>query len=184
MLADIGTVDNVPAFLEQVKDKRSMLMGFGHRVYKTFDPRASLARDIAEQVFKVTGQEPLFEIAIELEKRALEDDYFASRDLYPNLDFYLGCIYKVIGFPVDYMPVLAVLPRFAGWIAHWNEIVADGREPGVQPKMIYDGRREKEFVALEERVGAADYKMDIEVDDQVSFESVVGGSILVGEVGQ
>ena len=131
MLDGIGTVENVPAFLEQVKDKRAMLMGFGHRVYKTFDPRCTLARDIAEQVFKVTGQEPLFEIAIELEKKALEDDYFTSRDLYPNVDFYLGCIYKAIGFPVDYMPVLAVLPRFVGWMAHWNEIVANPQEYGV-----------------------------------------------------
>ena len=140
-------------------------MGFGHDVYKTFDPRAVLAKDIAEKVFDAAGDEPLYEIAIELEKRVLEDEYFTSRNLYPNLDFYTGCVYKAIGFPVDYIPVLATLPRFVGWMAHWNEIVSENQEGGVQPKMIYTGKKDRDFVPIEEREGAPDYRMDIEIDD-------------------
>ena len=123
MLAEIGSVDKIPEFIELVKKKKRVLMGFGHRVYKSFDPRAGLVRKLADEVFEVTGREPLIDVAVELEKIALSDQYFISRKLYPNVDFYSGVIYKAIGFPPEYFTVLFALPRFVGWLAHWNEFI-------------------------------------------------------------
>ncbi len=119
MLEAIGDKANVPQFIQDVKDRKKMLMGFGHRVYKNYDPRAKLVRTVANDVFDVLGREPLIEIAIELEKIALSDEYFIKRKLYPNVDFYSGIIYKAMGFPADYFPVLFTIPRTAGWLAHW-----------------------------------------------------------------
>lgn len=119
MLTSIGTKENVPQFIEQVKAKKKKLMGFGHRVYKNYDPRAKIIRTIAYEVFDIVGKEPLVEIALELEQQALKDDYFISRKLYPNVDFFTGIIYKAMGFPTDMFPVLFTIPRAVGWLAHW-----------------------------------------------------------------
>lgn len=123
MLEEIGHVDHVPNFIEQVKRKERVLMGFGHRVYKNFDPRATIVKQLADEVFKITGREALIDIAIELERVALTDEYFISRKLYPNVDFYSGTIYKAMGFPTEYFTVLFALPRFTGWMSHWNEFI-------------------------------------------------------------
>ena len=123
MLTEIGSVDNIGKFVKEVKEKRRVLMGFGHRVYKNYDPRAKMVRKIAEEVFTVTGKEALIDVAIELERIALSDDYFISRKLYPNVDFYSGVIYKAIGIPTEYFTVMFALPRFTGWLSHWNEFI-------------------------------------------------------------
>lgn len=123
MLEEIGTVENIPAFVEAVKAKDKLLYGFGHRVYKNYDPRAKLVKQITDQVFAVTGKEKLIDIAVELEKIALSDDYFIKRKLYPNVDFYSGVIYKAIGIPTEFFTVLFALPRFTGWLSHWNEFI-------------------------------------------------------------
>jgi citrate synthase len=123
MLEEIGTLENIPSFIAAIKDKKRVLMGFGHRVYKNYDPRAKLVKKITEEVFAVTGKEKLVDIAIELERIALSDDYFISRKLYPNVDFYSGVIYKAIGIPTEYFTVLFALPRFTGWLSHWNEFI-------------------------------------------------------------
>lgn len=134
MLEEIGTVDNVPSFIEQVKRNQRPLMGFGHRVYKNLDPRAAIVKRLAEEVFAVTGREELIDIAIELERAALTDEYFITRKLYPNVDFYTGTIYKAMGFPTEYFTVLFALPRFAGWLAHWNEFIQDPDNKIVRPR--------------------------------------------------
>lgn len=123
MLTEIGSVDNIGKFVKEVKEKRRVLMGFGHRVYKNYDPRAKMVRKIAEEVFTVTGKEALIDVAVELERIALSDDYFISRKLYPNVDFYSGVIYKAIGIPTEYFTVMFALPRFTGWLSHWNEFI-------------------------------------------------------------
>ena len=123
MLEEIGTLENIPAFVAAVKEKKRVLMGFGHRVYKNYDPRAKLVKQITEEVFAVTGREQLVDIAIELERIALSDEYFISRKLYPNVDFYSGVIYKAIGIPTEFFTVLFALPRFTGWLSHWNEFI-------------------------------------------------------------
>jgi citrate synthase len=119
MLEKIGSVDKIPEFIEKVKSKKVRLMGFGHRIYKNYDPRAKIVRQIADEVFKIVGKEPLIEVAVALEKIALEDPYFVQRKLYPNVDFYSGLIYRAMGFPTDMFPVLFTIPRTAGWLAHW-----------------------------------------------------------------
>ena len=134
-----------------MKQKKRVLMGFGHRVYKNFDPRAKLVREVAEEVFQITGRENLIDIAIELEKIALSDEYFIKRKLYPNVDFYSGVIYKAIGFPPEYFTVLFALPRFAGWMAHWNEFIQDPDNKIVRPRQIYKGERGKDYVSIENR---------------------------------
>ena len=134
MLEEIGSVENVGSFIEQVKKKERVLMGFGHRVYKNYDPRASIVKQIADEVFKDTGREPLIDIAIELERVALTDQYFISRKLYPNVDFYSGTIYRAMGFPTEYFTVLFALPRFTGWMAHWNEFIQDPDNKIVRPR--------------------------------------------------
>ena len=119
MLEIIGSKENIPKYIEEVKNKRKTLFGFGHRVYKSYDPRAKIVRTLADDVFSVMGKEPMIEIAMELEKIALTDEYFIKRNLYPNVDFYSGIIYKAMGFPTDMFPVLFSIPRVAGWLAHW-----------------------------------------------------------------
>ena len=134
MLQEIGHADNVPHFIEQVKAKKRMLMGFGHRIYKNYDPRAAIVKKIADEVFKKVERDALLDVAIELEKVALSDEYFVKRKLYPNVDFYSGVIYKAMGFPMEYMPVLFAVPRFSGWLAHWNEFIQDPDNKIVRPR--------------------------------------------------
>ncbi|CEM02703.1 unnamed protein product [Vitrella brassicaformis CCMP3155] len=139
MLEKIGKVENIPSFLDRVKKREELLMGFGHRVYRSYDPRARIIRTVAEEVFEVLGREPMIEVAIELEKRALNDDYFVKRKLYPNVDFYSGLIYKAMGFPTDFFPILFTIPRIAGWLAHWNEFQDDPENRIVRPFQVYKG---------------------------------------------
>ena len=145
MLDHIGSVENVPNFIEQVKSgEDGWLMGFGHRVYKSYDPRATLIKDVAHQVFKVTGVNPLLEIAVELERVALEDDYFIERNLYPNVDFYLGIIYQAMGFPTAMFPVLFAIPRASGWLAQWQEMLLDGDQRIARPRQVCMGYDERD----------------------------------------
>ena len=151
MLKRIGTPDKIPAFIEGVKNGDEKLMGFGHRVYKNFDPRATIIKKAVDDVFEVTGVNPLLEIAQELERIALEDDYFISRKLYPNVDFYSGLIYEALQFPPEMFTVLFAIPRTAGWLAQWLELVDDKEQKIARPKQIYTGDRTLEFVPAEQR---------------------------------
>ena len=153
MLVEIGSVKNIPAFIEEVKTGKGekRLMGFGHRVYKNYDPRAKVIKKLADDVFEVTGKNPLLEIALELEKIALSDEYFVKRKLYPNVDFYSGLIYQAIGFPVDMFPVLFAIPRTAGWLAQWEEMLGDEEQKIARPRQIYIGSGERKYVAIERR---------------------------------
>ena len=151
MLERIGTMDNIPAFVEGVKRKEERLMGFGHRVYKAYDPRASIIKRTAEDVFEVTGRNPLLDMALELEKIALEDDFFVSRNLYPNVDFYSGLIYQSLGFPVEMFPVLFAIPRTVGWLAQWEELLEDQEQSIARPRQIFMGSARRDFVPVEER---------------------------------
>jgi citrate synthase len=148
MLSKIGSADNIPAYINEVKEGKARLMGFGHRVYKNYDPRARIIKDTAEQVFTVTGRNPLLDIALKLEEIALADDYFISRRLYPNVDFYSGLIYQAMGFPVDMFPVLFAIPRTTGWCAHWLELLADPDQKISRPRQLYVGPAEREFVPI------------------------------------
>jgi citrate synthase len=143
MLNEIGSVDQVPAYLERVKRGELKLMGFGHRVYKNYDPRARIIKQVAEDVFKVTGLNPLLEIAVELERIALEDDYFISKKLYPNVDFYSGIIYEAMGFPTEMFPVLFAIGRMPGWLAQWEENLTDPEQRIARPRQIYVGPGER-----------------------------------------
>jgi citrate synthase len=151
MLKRIGTPDKIPAFIEGVKKGDEKLMGFGHRVYKNFDPRATIIKKAVDDVFEVTGVNPLLEIAQELERIALEDDYFISRKLYPNVDFYSGLIYEALQFPPEMFTVLFAIPRTAGWLAQWLELVDDKEQKIARPKQIYTGDRRLDFVPAEKR---------------------------------
>jgi citrate synthase len=146
MLDEIGEVQNVPAFIESVKAGNGRLMGFGHRVYKSYDPRAKLIKKVADQVFEQTGLNPKLEIALELERIALEDEYFVSRRLYPNVDFYSGLIYQAMGYPTDYFTVLFALGRLPGWIAQWEEMLNDPEQKISRPRQTYVGSEERDFV--------------------------------------
>ncbi len=141
MLRRIETKENIPDFIEGVKDGDEKLMGFGHRVYKNFDPRAKIIKKATDEVFEVTGKNPLLDIATELEKIALEDDYFISRKLYPNVDFYSGLIYEALGMPVEMFPVLFAIGRTSGWIAQWLEMIDDPEQKIARPRQIYTGAR-------------------------------------------
>ena len=145
MLREIGTLDNVPGFIKNVKEGvGGRLMGFGHRVYKNYDPRAQVIKHLADQVFEVTGKKnPLLQIALELEKIALEDDYFIQRKLYPNVDFYSGLIYEALGIPVDMFPVMFAIPRTSGWLAQWEEMLLDKEQKIARPRQIYTGHGER-----------------------------------------
>jgi len=151
MLDEIGDKKNVPAFIEQVKGGGGRLMGFGHRVYKNYDPRAKLIKKVADSVFAETGLNPKLDIALELEKIALEDDYFISRKLYPNVDFYSGLIYQAMGYPTDYFTVLFALGRLPGWIAQWEEMLGDKEQKIARPRQIYVGQGERDFVPMSSR---------------------------------
>jgi citrate synthase len=154
MLQEIGTKDRIPEFIEHVKAGRGRLMGFGHRVYKNYDPRARIIKRTADQVFEVTGRNPLLDIALELEKIALEDEYFIKRRLYPNVDFYSGIIYQAMGFPTEMFPVLFAIPRTIGWLTHWEEMLLDVEQKIARPRQIYLGERAREFVPMHLRPGA------------------------------
>jgi citrate synthase len=151
MLTEIGSVSNIPSFIEKVKRGEGRLMGFGHRVYKSYDPRAKIIKQIADQVFDVTGRNPLLDIALELEKIALQEEYFVSRKLYPNVDFYSGLIYQAMGFPVDMFPVLFAIPRTAGWVAQWEEMLLDSEQKIARPKQIYVGAPRRDYVPKNRR---------------------------------
>jgi citrate synthase len=151
MLKRIERKDNIPAFIDGVKEGKERLMGFGHRVYKNYDPRARIIKSAADDVFEVTGVNPLLEIALELEKIALEDEYFVQRKLYPNVDFYSGLIYEALGMPVAMFPVLFAIPRTSGWIAQWLEMVQDSEQKIARPRQIYTGERQRDYVPVADR---------------------------------
>jgi citrate synthase len=151
MLRRIENKENIPDFVKGVKDGDERLMGFGHRVYKNYDPRATIIKKATEDVFEVTGVNPLLEIATELEKIALEDDYFVSRKLYPNVDFYSGLIYEALGLPVSMFPVMFAIPRTSGWIAQWLEMVVDKEQKIARPRQIFTGERERDYVPVDQR---------------------------------
>jgi citrate synthase len=151
MLDEIGSTANVPAFVEGVKAGQGRLMGFGHRVYKSYDPRAKLIKRVADDVFTQTGLNPKLEIALELERIALEDEYFVSRKLYPNVDFYSGLIYQAMGYPTDYFTVLFALGRLPGWIAQWDEMLTDPEQKIARPRQIYTGKEERDFIPISGR---------------------------------
>jgi citrate synthase len=151
MLTEIGSLDNVPAFIESVKAGHGRLMGFGHRVYKNYDPRATIIKQTAYDVFAVTGKNPLLDIALELEEAALSDSYFIDRKLYPNVDFYSGLIYQAMGFPVDMFTVLFAIPRISGWLAHWQELLEDPAQKISRPRQWYSGPDARDYVGIQSR---------------------------------
>jgi citrate synthase len=151
MLVEIGSVEKIPEFIKSVKAGERRLMGFGHRIYKSYDPRAKIIKQTAHEVFEVTGRNPLIDIAMALEKIALEDDYFVKRKLYPNVDFYSGIIYQAMGFPVDMFPVLFAIPRVSGWMAQWAELVRDPEQKISRPRQLYLGEDERHWIPLSER---------------------------------
>jgi citrate synthase len=152
MLREIGSVTNIPAFVKEVKGGGGRLMGFGHRVYKNYDPRAKVIKRLADQVMDLVGKKsPLLPVALELEKIALSDDYFVSRKLYPNVDFYSGLIYEALQIPVDMFPVLFAIPRTSGWLAQWEEMLLDKDQKIARPRQIYTGADERKFVPISDR---------------------------------
>ena len=151
MLDRIGDVENVPDFIESVKNRETLLMGFGHRVYKSYDPRAKIIKDVAHEVFEVTGRNPLLDIALELERIALEDEFFVERNLYPNVDFYSGIIYQAMGFPVEMFPVLFAIPRTVGWLAQWEEMIRDPEQKISRPRQIWTGEDLRHWVPIGKR---------------------------------
>jgi citrate synthase len=151
MLREIGSKEKIPEFIKKVKAREALLMGFGHRIYKNYDPRARIIRDIARQVFTVTGPNPLLDIAIELERIALEDEFFVTRRLYPNVDFYSGIIYEAMGFPVDIYPVLFAIGRTPGWLAQWQEMLTDPDQKIARPRQVYTGSDRRDYVPIELR---------------------------------
>jgi citrate synthase len=155
MLQEIGSVANIPGYIRRVKAGEVRLMGFGHRVYRNFDPRGKVIKRLADQVFEVTGRNPLLDIAMELERIALQDDYFVQRRLYPNVDFYSGIIYQAMGFPVDMFPVLFAIARTAGWIAQWLEMVQDEEQRIARPRQIYLGPARRDYVPIDRRAADA-----------------------------
>ncbi len=150
MLNQIGSMDNVPGFVEGVKAGKGRLQGFGHRVYRNYDPRAKIIKQTADDVFEITGKNPLLDIALKLEEVALSDEYFVSRKLYPNVDFYSGLIYQAIGFPIEMFTVLFAIPRTAGWLAHWVELL-DQDQRIIRPRQLYTGAEERAYVPLDQR---------------------------------
>jgi citrate synthase len=151
MLDQIGSKQNVPAFIKEVKEGQGKLMGFGHRIYKNYDPRAAIIKKIAGEVFEVTGRNPKLDIALELERIALQDDYFMKRKLYPNVDFYSGLIYQAMKFPTDMFPVLFAIPRASGWLAQWQEMLADPEQKIARPRQLYVGKGHRDVLPLTKR---------------------------------
>ena len=158
MLDEIGSKDNVPAYMKKVKDGHGKLMGFGHRVYKNYDPRAKIIKWSADQVFQVTGRNPKLEIALELERIALEDEYFVKRKLYPNVDFYSGIIYQAVGFKPEMFTVLFAIPRTVGWLVQWQEMLTDPEQKIARPRQLYTGHEAREFVPMEKRTPVAELR--------------------------
>jgi citrate synthase len=151
MLREIGSKDKVPQFIKDVKDRKALLMGFGHRVYKNYDPRAKIIKRLADEVFEVTGKNPLIELAVELERIALQDDFFVSRKLFPNVDFYSGIIYEAMGMPSDYFTVVFAVPRMSGWLAQWQEMITDPEQKIARPRQVYTGVAIRDFEPIEKR---------------------------------
>jgi len=151
MLAEIGDVSKIPTFMDSVRNGEQRLMGFGHRVYKNYDPRARVIKTVAEDVFKVTGRNPMLDIALELERIALNEEYFIERKLYPNVDFYSGIIYQALGIPVSMFTVMFAMPRMVGWLAQWNEMLGDKEQAIARPRQVFLGEVDKKFVPVEER---------------------------------
>ncbi len=153
MLREIGSISKIPDFIKKVKEGggETKLMGFGHRVYKNYDPRAKVIKRIADQVFDVTGKNPLIDIALELEKIALQDEYFVKRKLYPNVDFYSGIIYEAMGFPVEMFPVLFAIPRTVGWLTQWEEMITDSEQKIARPRQVFLGAKRRDFVSMDKR---------------------------------
>ncbi|KAL3848704.1 hypothetical protein ACJIZ3_010586 [Penstemon smallii] len=152
MLSEIGTIDNIPEFIEGVKNRKRKMSGFGHRVYKNYDPRAKVIKKLAEEVFSIVGRDPLIEVAIALEKAALSDEYFVKRKLYPNVDFYSGLIYRAMGFPTEFFPVLFAIPRMAGYLSHWRESLDDPDTKIIRPAQVYTGVWLRHYMPLQERM--------------------------------
>jgi len=161
MLRRIETVENIPDFLEGVKNREERLMGFGHRVYKNYDPRARIIKKNVDEVLEATGDNPLLDIAVELEKRALDDEFFTSRKLYPNVDFYSGLIYEALNLPTEMFTVMFAIPRTSGWIAQWLEMVQDEDTKIARPRQVYTGERERDYVPIEERSEAVETPIDV-----------------------
>ncbi len=151
MLTEIGSRDRIPGYIERVKRGEVRLMGFGHRVYKNYDPRARIIKETADQVFEVTGRNRLLDIALELERIALEDEYFIQRRLYPNVDFYSGIIYQAMGFPIEMFPVLFAIPRTIGWLTQWQEMLLDGDQKISRPRQLYIGSKRRDYVPIDQR---------------------------------
>src|SRR5258706_5518953 len=152
MLTEIGSLNHIPEFIKKVKSGEGVrLMGFGHRVYKNYDPRAKIIKHVAYEVFEVTGKSPLLDIALELERIALEDEYFIKRKLYPNVDFYSGLIYQAMKFPMDMFPVLFAIPRVSGWLAQWQEMIEGPDQKIARPRQIHNGSPQPDFVPIEAR---------------------------------
>jgi len=151
MLMDIGSIANVPSYVKRVKSGEKRLMGFGHRIYKNYDPRARIIKRIADEVFDIMGRNPLLDIALEVERIALQDEYFVSRKLYPNVDFYTGLIYQSMGFPVTMFPVLFAIPRTSGWIAQWEEMLLDPEQKIARPRQIYKGYDRRSYIPMDQR---------------------------------
>ncbi|MGH7433714.1 MAG: citrate synthase [Candidatus Methylomirabilales bacterium] len=151
MLREIGSKDKVPEFVKKVKAREALLMGFGHRIYKSYDPRAKVIKNLAYQVFQERGTNPLLEIAIELERIALQDEFFVKRKLYPNVDYYTGMIYEAMGFPVEVFPVLFAIGRTPGWIAQWQEMLLDPEQKIARPRQLYVGSGKRDYVPIEQR---------------------------------
>ena len=145
MLSRIDNPHNIPDFIQRVKNGEGRLMGFGHRIYKNYDPRARIIKRVAEEVFQVTGRNPLLDIALELERIALEDEYFISRKLYPNVDFYSGIIYQAMGLPTTMFPVMFAIPRTVGWLAQWQEMITDPEQKIARPRQIFVGQPRREL---------------------------------------
>ena len=151
MLDRIGDKDNIDDFLKGVKDGKERLMGFGHRVYKNYDPRARIIKKHVDEVFEVTGRNPKLDLAVELEKRAMDDDYFTSRKLYPNVDFYSGLIYEALSLPTDMFTVMFAIPRTSGWVAQWLEMLDDKEQKIARPRQVYTGERDRDYVPIGQR---------------------------------
>jgi len=151
MLRQIGSKDKAPQFIRDVKERKALLMGFGHRVYKNYDPRAKVIKRLADEVFEVTGKNPLIDLAVELERIALEDDYFISRKLFPNVDFYSGIIYEAMGMPSQYFTVVSAVPRMSGWLAQWQEMILDAEQKISRPRQVYTGVPIRDYEPMEMR---------------------------------
>ncbi|CAE6045842.1 unnamed protein product [Arabidopsis arenosa] len=158
MLSEIGTVENIPEFIEGVKNRKRKMSGFGHRVYKNYDPRAKVIKNLADEVFSIVGKDPLIEVAVALEKAALSDDYFVKRKLYPNVDFYSGLIYRAMGFPPEFFTVLFAIPRMAGYLSHWKESLDDPDTKIMRPQQVYTGVWLRHYTPVRERIVTDDSK--------------------------